>query len=159
MATGRGTPAPPHSAACHIQDSRSHILAHTRQSRPHSGIDKTVTARLWHVQDSHGQIMARTRQSRPDSSKYKTARGSFSGGKGDARESVAGGKCRSRFENKFFTEMCSGSEAGSHFRLVDFVYHSTPGLKVIKRKREGKCNLREHHQVPMQRLQNLGLRV
>jgi len=72
VATGRGTPAPPHSAACHIQDSRSHILAHTRQSRPHSGIDKTVTARLWHVQDSHGQIMARARQSRPHSGIDKT---------------------------------------------------------------------------------------
>ena len=33
-----------------------------------------------------------------------------------------------------FTEMCSGSEAGSYFRLIDFVYHSTPGLRVIKKK-------------------------
>ena len=28
--------------------------------------------------------------------------------------------------------MCSGSEAGSYLRLVDFVYHSTLGLRVIK---------------------------
>jgi len=30
--------------------------------------------------------------------------------------------------------MCSGSEAGSYLRLIDFVYHSTLGLRVIKRK-------------------------
>ena len=30
--------------------------------------------------------------------------------------------------------MCSGSEAGSHLRLVDFVYHSTLGLRVINKK-------------------------
>ena len=40
--------------------------------------------------------------------------------------------CSSRFENNFFTEMCSGSEAGLYFRLIDFVYHSTLGLRVIK---------------------------
>jgi len=33
------------------------------------------------------------------------------------------------------TEMCSGSKAGSYLRLIDFVYHSTPGLRVIKKKR------------------------
>jgi len=32
--------------------------------------------------------------------------------------------------------MCSGSEAGSYFRLIDFVYHSTLGLRVIKKRRE-----------------------
>ena len=31
-------------------------------------------------------------------------------------------------------EMCSGSEAGSYSRLMDFVYHSTLGLRVIQRK-------------------------
>jgi len=30
-----------------------------------------------------------------------------------------------------------GSEVGSYFRLIDFVYHSTLGLKVIKKRREG----------------------
>ena len=30
-------------------------------------------------------------------------------------------------------EMCSGSEAGSYLRPVDFVYHSTLGLRVIKK--------------------------
>ena len=35
-----------------------------------------------------------------------------------------------------FTEMCSGSEAGSYLRLIDFVYHSTLGLRVIKKKEE-----------------------
>ena len=27
--------------------------------------------------------------------------------------------------------MCSGSEAGSYLRLIDFVYHSTLGLRVM----------------------------
>jgi len=31
--------------------------------------------------------------------------------------------------------MCSGSKAGSYLRLTDFVYHSTLGLRVIKRGR------------------------
>jgi len=41
----------------------------------------------------------------------------------------------SQFEDNHFTEMCSGSEAGSYFRLIDFVYHSTLGLRVIKKKK------------------------
>ena len=41
------------------------------------------------------------------------------------------------FENSYFAEMCSGSEAGSYLRLIDFVYHSTLGLRVIKRDRCG----------------------
>jgi len=41
----------------------------------------------------------------------------------------------SQFENNYFTEMCSGSEAGSYLKLIDFVYHSTLGLRVIKKKR------------------------
>ena len=36
-----------------------------------------------------------------------------------------------------FTKMCSGSEAGSYLRLIDFVYHSTLGLRVIKKKKVG----------------------
>jgi len=31
--------------------------------------------------------------------------------------------------------MCSGSEEGSYLRLTDFVYHSTLGLRVIKKKK------------------------
>ena len=38
-------------------------------------------------------------------------------------------------ENKYFTEMCSGSEAGSYLRLIDFVHHSTLGLRVMKKKK------------------------
>jgi len=30
--------------------------------------------------------------------------------------------------------LCSGSEAGSYLRPIDFVYHSTLGLRVIKKK-------------------------
>ena len=33
--------------------------------------------------------------------------------------------------------MCSGSEAGSYLRLIDVVYHSTLGLRVIKKKKLG----------------------
>jgi len=43
---------------------------------------------------------------------------------------------RFEFENNYFTEMCSGSEAGSYLRLIDFVYHSTLGLRVIKKKKK-----------------------
>ena len=42
---------------------------------------------------------------------------------------------RPQFENKYFTEMCSGSVAGSYLRLIDFVYHATLGLRVIKKRR------------------------
>jgi len=31
--------------------------------------------------------------------------------------------------------MCSSSEAGSYLGLIDLVYHSTLGLRVIKKKR------------------------
>jgi len=51
--------------------------------------------------------------------------------------------CTDRCENEitsiiydYFTELCSGSEAGSCLRLIDFVYHSTEGLRVIQKKRE-----------------------
>ena len=44
------------------------------------------------------------------------------------------------FENNHFTEMCSGSEAGSYLRLIEFVYHSTLGLRVINKRRTlGTC--------------------
>jgi len=36
-----------------------------------------------------------------------------------------------------FTEMCSGSEAGSYLRRIDLVYHSTVGLRVIKERSAG----------------------
>ena len=32
--------------------------------------------------------------------------------------------------------MCSGSEAGSYLRLIDFVYHLTLGLGVTKKKKQ-----------------------
>ena len=37
----------------------------------------------------------------------------------------------------YFTGMCSGSEAGSYLRLIDFVHPSTLGLSVIKKKKKG----------------------
>ena len=33
--------------------------------------------------------------------------------------------------------MCSGSKAGSYLRLIDFVYHSTLGLRTIQKKKGG----------------------
>ena len=32
--------------------------------------------------------------------------------------------------------MCSGSEACSYLKRIDFVYHSTLGLRVIKKKKK-----------------------
>jgi len=49
-----------------------------------------------------------------------------------ASSAVQGGQ----FENNYLAEMCCGSEAGSYLRLIDFVYHSTLGLRVIKKKKE-----------------------
>jgi len=37
-------------------------------------------------------------------------------------------------KNNYFKEMCSGSEEGSHLRLIRLVYHSTLGLGVIKKE-------------------------
>ena len=37
--------------------------------------------------------------------------------------------------------MCSGSEAGSYLRLIDCVYHSTLGLRVIKKKKKKNADL------------------
>ena len=46
-----------------------------------------------------------------------------------------GFRVRFQFENDYFTEICSVSEAGSYLRLVDFVWHSTLGLRVIKKNK------------------------
>jgi len=43
-------------------------------------------------------------------------------------------------ENNYFTEICSGFDAGSYVRLIDFVYHSTLGLRVIKKKKTWACD-------------------
>ena len=43
----------------------------------------------------------------------------------------------SQFKNNYFTSMCSGSEAGSYVRLIDFVYHSTLDLREKKKKNAG----------------------
>ena len=45
-------------------------------------------------------------------------------------------ECLPQFENNYFTDMCSGSETGSYLRLIDFVYPSTLGLRVIKQKKK-----------------------
>jgi len=46
-------------------------------------------------------------------------------------------------KNSYFTKMCSGSEAGSYLRLIDFVYHSTLGLRVIKKKKHLRIDVAE----------------
>ena len=38
----------------------------------------------------------------------------------------------------YLTKMCSGSQVGSFLRRIDFVYHSTLGLRVIKKKKDGR---------------------
>jgi len=37
--------------------------------------------------------------------------------------------------------MCSGSGAGSYLRLIDFLYHSTLGLRVIKKKKKRRLGI------------------
>jgi len=37
------------------------------------------------------------------------------------------------------TEMCSGSEAGSYLRRIDFVYDSTLGFRVIMKRGAPGC--------------------
>ena len=39
--------------------------------------------------------------------------------------------------------MCSDSEAGSYLRLIDFVYHSTLGLRVIKKEKKRGMTVKE----------------
>ena len=38
------------------------------------------------------------------------------------------GRYQTPFENNYFTEMCSGSQTGSHVRHIAFVHHSNLGL-------------------------------
>ena len=40
-------------------------------------------------------------------------------------------------ENKYFTDVRSCSEADWYSRLIDFVYHTTQGLRMIKKKKRG----------------------
>jgi len=46
--------------------------------------------------------------------------------------------CMVRWGERRHTVMCSGSEAGSYLRLIDFVYHSTLDLRVIKKRRRSR---------------------
>jgi hypothetical protein len=41
-----------------------------------------------------------------------------------------------KFENIDSTEICSGSEAGSYLRPLEFMYHSTLGLRAITKKKK-----------------------
>ena len=52
------------------------------------------------------------------------------------RVSAGFGLRASGFGGYYLTEMCSGSETGSYLRLIDFVYDSTLGLRVIKKKKK-----------------------
>ena len=57
------------------------------------------------------------------------------------------------------TYICSGSEAVSYLRLIDFVYHPTLGLRVMKKKKNlvggAGAVLREEGHVAPVRLQRL----
>ena len=67
-----------------------------------------------------------------------------------------------QFKNNYFTEMCSGSEAGSYVRLIDFVYHSTLGLRVKKKKKKNlgeKVPLGAHLHRVLRPPRRLGSRV
>jgi len=55
----------------------------------------------------------------------------------------------------YFTEMCSGSEAGSYLRLIHFVYHSTLGVRVIKKKKKRGAPLGPPPPHPRRRGDNL----
>ena len=46
-------------------------------------------------------------------------------------------RCGTTAWQDYFTEMCSGSEAGSYVRLIAFVHHSTLGLRVMKKTKNG----------------------
>ena len=48
---------------------------------------------------------------------------------------------------RYFTEICSGFEAGSYLRLIDFVYHSTLGLRVIKKKKKLPSDSADPHKI------------
>jgi len=48
---------------------------------------------------------------------------------------VMAGTMRREMSHNYFTEMCSGSEEGSYLRRIVCVYHSTLGLRVIKKMR------------------------
>jgi len=81
--------------------------------------------------------MAHIRQSRPDSGlgvqvKVCTPLQGDPSSRGEGQMQPI----ENRVENYYFTEMCSGSEAGSHLRLIDIVYHSALGLRVIKKKKK-----------------------
>jgi len=103
-------------------------------TQPRSSEYKTVKTR-------YKTVRAHIRQSRSDAGlgfqvkALKTCYGVPSSlGKGARRTRGFRVRYSSQFENNYFTEMCSGSEAGSYLRLIDFVYHSTLGLRVIKKE-------------------------
>jgi len=54
-----------------------------------------------------------------------------------AHQGIGGSALVAGVENDYFTETCSGPEAGSYLTLIDFVYHSTLDLRVIKKRRVG----------------------
>ena len=116
-------------------------MAHIRQSSSDSGLDFKVKVRkpFEYVPASlgRGTNMAHIRQSNSDSGlgfKVKVLRpfesipSSLGRGMGRNSDSLFPG------DPDYFTEMCSGSEAGSYLRPIDFVYRSTLGLRVIKKK-------------------------
>jgi len=47
-------------------------------------------------------------------------------------------------QEAYCTRICSGSEEGSYLRLIDFVYHSALGLRVIWNKKEEKTARPRH---------------
>ena len=57
----------------------------------------------------------------------------------ERRQTIEGAKGADRYCSQFqnyFTETCSGSEAGSYLRLKGFVYHTTLGSRVMKKNKK-----------------------
>jgi len=57
-------------------------------------------------------------------------------GRAAARVASCTDRYSSQIKSNYFAELCSGSEAGSYSRLIAFVYYSTLGLRVIKKKKD-----------------------
>ena len=85
---------------------------------------------VWHIQDSQGQILGMAFM-------YKALKCfRWFPLRPEADCTTTSDLGSSQLENNYFTEMCSGSEAGSYLRRIDFVYHSTLGLRVIKKQKK-----------------------
>jgi len=59
-----------------------------------------------------------------------------------SQEARLQGKNSSQLKNDYVTEMCSGSRGGLVFKAYKLLYHSTLGLRIIKKKKSRNTTLR-----------------